>query len=330
MNLCGRSCKRCVYFNRCGGCSFCEASVCRYNCKYCGTLCLKRGEAVVFSKKIIKDIKLIGNSEYDIDFHIPIIPDKLKECFDYSNFFGVHGGNALKSNGKGFRKAYKNSIFETLNIDSKCRGILEFYVKDRTLEGIWDNRETFYKEISNLNISFVIAPNFSVYEDAPRLEHLINISRSLIIYNEMIQRGIKAIPDVSWYNINDLNFWVNLINESKCKVIAFSFQVVDVRLKASNLWKNYLAGFRYLCNRIEHKLKVIIAGINSYERIREIRIAAGNNVSLHILNQSAYIQSQRGMYSRNRCRDIDTPKELLFKKNVDYFNYIYSSLNERR
>ena len=88
-----------------------------------------------------------------------------------------------------------------------------------------------------MKLKAVIAPNFSVYEDTPRVEHLYNIRRSIIIYNELIDYGINAIPDISWYNINDLDFWIEKLNNSECSIIAFSFQVVDVRLKASNYGK---------------------------------------------------------------------------------------------
>ena len=44
MNLCKKDCKKCTYFNSCGGCSYCEASLCDSNCKVCGSICIKRGK----------------------------------------------------------------------------------------------------------------------------------------------------------------------------------------------------------------------------------------------------------------------------------------------
>ena len=174
----------------------------------------------------------------------------------------------------------------------------------------------------------MIAPNFSLYEDAPRIEHLYNIKRSLIIYNKLVEHGIKAIPDIAWYNRNDIDFWIDQINKSKCSIIAYSFQVVDVRLKASNLWKNYLAALRYMAAKVKENVKcILVIGVNSETRMQEIRKAVPPNIQISVLNQSAYTQSQRGMYSKNRISDKKTDKSDLFEKNIQYFNEIYKKLN---
>lgn len=329
-NLCKKDCENCINVKRCGGCSFCEACICDNKCNICGTVCMKRGKAVVYANNIIKNrSELLQNKKIRLPKHIPIIPDKLKTELSLNRvkMIGVHGGVALSQNGTGIRKIYKTNGFKkALNINEDCKGILQFYVKDRTLEGIWKSRTQLYEEIKQQGFEAVIAPNFSLYEDAPRIEHLFNIERSMTIYNELIQFGINAIPDIAWYNINDLDFWIEKINKSKCNIIAFSFQVVDVRLKASNLWKHYLAGFKYLCNNINHEIKVIIIGVNSESRMSEIKNAIQRNISLHVLNQSAYVQSQRGMYSNGRVKDLNTPKNLLLDKNIEYFNDVYSKL----
>ncbi|MGF7058582.1 hypothetical protein [Brassicibacter mesophilus] len=58
------------------------------------------------------------------------------------------------------------------------------------------------------------------------------MKRSTIVYNELIDYGINAVTDVSWYNIKDLNIWIEAIDKSRIKTIAFSFQTVGVQLKA--------------------------------------------------------------------------------------------------
>lgn len=310
----------------------CEAAICDGQCKICGTICMKRGASVIHANKIIsQDVKLINCVEIELPDFIPILPDKLKKKLPYetAKFVALHGGVTLKRSGEGVKNIYKKNGFnKALNIDERCEGILEFYVKDRTLEGFWDAQydSGFFDDLRKLNV-IVIAPNFSLYEDAPRIEHLYNIKRSLIMYNKLIEHGIKAIPDISWYNKNDIDFWVEQINESKCRVIAYSFQVVDVRLKASNLWKNYLAALRYLAAKVVDNVKcIVVVGVNSEARMQEIRKAVPSNIKISVLNQSAYTQSQRGMYSKNRVSDKKTDRSELFEKNIKYFNEIYKKL----
>ncbi|XZL50560.1 DUF4417 domain-containing protein (plasmid) [Clostridium perfringens] len=124
--------------------------------------------------------------------------------------------------------------------------MLEFYIKDRTLDDFGDNRKSIYKELKHQDFLGIIALNFSVYEDAPHLEHIYNIQHSKTVYNEMISEGLPAITDISWYPKEDLNFWLKEIKANNIKTIAFSFMNVDTKLKAINSWKHYLLGFKIL------------------------------------------------------------------------------------
>lgn len=332
-SLCKRNCTICIFFERCGGCSLCEAAICDSKCGRCGTLCPRRGVTIKHLNEILEckdDIK--SNKREALPYHIPILPDKLMKPLDYTiaPVIAVHGANVFSQNGERIRKIYRDNGFrKALNVDIRSEGILQFYVKDRTLEGFWDNRESIYKELKDQGFKLIIAPNFSVYEDTPRLEHIYNIQRSMIVYDELIKNGFNAVPDISWYNIKDLDIWIDMIIKSNCRVIAFSFQVVDVRLKASSLWKHYLAGFKYMCDRLSNlgDMQILIVGASSHRRMIEIRAAAHENIKIHVLNQSAYLQSQRGMYSHKRVSDLETPKHELLEKNIIYFNDLYEELN---
>lgn len=329
--LCKKDCSRCTLNGRCGGCSMCEASICRRDCKECFSLCPMRPQSIPHLNAIGgAQISLKENSDINIPSHIPILPDRFREVPEYElmPIIGVHGGNMFSNDGRKIKKSYQNGYVNALNIDGRCRAILEFYVKDRTLEGFWDNRGEIYENLKKLNFLGVISPNFSVYEDAPRMDHIYNIKRSTVVYNEMLDKGINAIPDVSWYNINDLDHWIEEVNLRGIKLLAFSFQVVDVILKASNLWKSYLLGFQYLCKNIDPGVKIIIAGMTSHRRVEEVHRAAVGQ-SLYVLNQSAFLQSRRGMLSEGRVSDTRTNVNVLFEKNVLYFNKVYDELQDK-
>lgn len=330
--LCGRDCEKCVMKERCGGCSFCEASLCIKDCKRCSALCPKRPTAISYLKSIGgAEINVVGNKKLDVKEHIPILPDrfKFKPDFNLMPVIGIHGGNMFSRNGERIIPSYlEHGYAKALNIDDKTEAILEFYVKDRTLEGFWDNRKNIYSDLKKMNFKAVISPNFSVYEDAPRLDHIYNIKRSTVVYNEMMDFGINAIPDVSWYNKNDLDRWIRDINKNKVNTIAFSFQVVDVQLKASTIWKNYILGFRYLCKNIGPGVKILVIGSSSPRRAEEIyNAAAGQSIS--ILNQAAFVQSRRGMLSEGRVSNKDLSKDEIFERNITYFNEVYEKLNRQ-
>ena len=213
-----------------------------------------------------------------------------------------------------------------MNISSNTKKCLEFYVKDTTLEGFWDKRHELYKQLKEFDFKFIIAPNFSIYTDAPRIDHLYNIKRSSIVYNELLESGINAVPDISYFNLADLNQWVNQINKNNIKLIAFSFQNVGVGLKPSNIWKQNLTGLRYLCENINSDVEIILAGVVSPFRIASIYDSINRSHKLHILNQSAFVQSCKGILSETRESKAKYSISKLFKENLEYFNMIYTEL----
>lgn len=314
----------------CQGCSYCEMPFCKEDCYQCFSLCPKRGGSFGYLKEIGGgEVKLFANKMYELPDHIPIFPDRLTEPLKIANnVIGIHSGNMFSNNGESINPRFLNKGLKgALNVSHDIEGVLEFYVKDRTLEGFWDNRENIYEKLKPFKWRAIIAPNFSVYEDAPRVDHLYNMKRSSIIYNEMIQHGLPAIPDIAWYNQIDLEQWIREINNNELKTIAFSFQVVDVRLKASSLWKHYLMGFKYLCQRIPEDIQVVVAGVVSPIRLEAIKKAAGNR-RLMILNQTAYLQSRRGISSQTGYKAADElTKNKIFLENLKYYNEQYMKMN---
>ena len=103
-----------------------------------------------------------------------------------------------------------------------------------------NNKSIEFPVLKEMGFAAVIAPNYSVYEDASRVDHMYNIKRSMIVYNELVENGIPAVPDVSWYNKSDIDRWCKEINRRNIKVVAFSFQVCETARRESML--AYVAG----------------------------------------------------------------------------------------
>lgn len=327
MSLCGRDCKnKCKYFSECGGCSLCEVSLCNKNCTSCFAMCFQRKGIDALLKDL--DDNINTNTVIDLPYHIPVLPDPLKVFPGESvQTIAVHAGNMFSRKGEHiFKKYLENGYQGALNIPSNTTAILEFYVRDKTLEGFWDKRRCIYPDLKKMNFEAVIAPNFSVYEDAPRIDHLYSMKRSKTVYNELLDVGINSIPDVSWYSRQDLSNWAEEITLRNIKLIAFSFQVVDVKLKTSNIWRLNLLGFKYLCQNIPEDVQIIIAGVVSPFRVSEVISAAGGR-KIHVLNQSAFVQSRRGILSENRMSSPELTFDELFKRNLAYFTDLYYEMN---
>ncbi|MDD4566124.1 MAG: DUF4417 domain-containing protein [Eubacteriales bacterium] len=324
MGLCGRDCDRCNLKLRCQGCSLCEMPLCENDCIRCFSLCPNRPGSFGYLKQIGGGrIRLESNKALGLPANIPVLPDRFTEMIHIRDIIGVHGGNMLSSNGENIARVYRTKgLQETLNLERPVKGVLQFYVKDRTLEGIWDKKENIISQLMEFPWAAVISPNFSVYEDAPRMDHLYNIKRSSIVYNEMIAAGLPAVPDISWYNRIDLDQWIREINNNSLKCIAFSMQTVGIGSRASNTYLNYLIGFKYLTDRISSDVEIILAGVASPVRVQLLQKLCKNRIS--ILNQAAYVHSRRGVLSATgKTAAGNISKNGLMMKNIDFYDRAY-------
>lgn len=329
MGLCGRDCAKCNLNLHCQGCSLCEMPLCAEDCERCFSLCPSRAGSFGYLRKIGGGrLELLENEKLELPGNIPVLPDHLTERIHVRDIIGIHGGNMLSSNGESVARVYRTKgLQEALNLARPVKGVLQFYVKDRTLEGIWDKRQNVISELGEFPWKAVIAPNFSVYEDAPRMDHLYNIKRSNIVYNEMIEAGLPAVPDISWYNRIDLDQWIREINEKNIKCISFSFQTVGTKTKASSTYLNYMTGFKYLTERISSEIEVVVAGVASPSRVRMLQQLCKNRIS--VLNQTAYVHSRRGILSMtDKGGNNSLNKNELLIKNIDFYDEAYAGKSQ--
>lgn len=336
MAICERDCNACMLYAVCKGCSFCEAAICKRDCNRCFALCPLRnpldmeGDPISYLQHYFlpEQFFLRRTLKRKLPMIIPIIPDRLTDTLDVGSFIALHAQNMFSLNGENIAPIYRKKGFKkVLNLPEETHGILEFYVKDRTLEGFWDNRKRIYQQLREQDLYAMIAPNFSVYEDAPRSDHLYNMKRGIIVYNEMIEHGLPAIPDVSWYNRGDLDRWIKAINESSIGVIAYSFQTVGAD-KAANTWISYLTGFQYLVKHISEDVQIIIAGVASPKRLKYIFESCQNPLS--ILNQSAFVKSRRGLVLNKNISENQMDKNEIFLSNLEFYKNQYELLQKER
>lgn len=329
MGLCKRDCSRCKMQVFCQGCSLCEKPYCSGQCSRCFSLCPDRPAAFAYLEQIGGGkVHLKQNSIESLPAFLPIVPDHMPVRRAVRDVIGVHGGKMLTSNGENVARVYRQKgLQEALNLEKPVEGVLQFFVKDRAIEGLWDNRKGIYRQLAEFPWRAVIAPNFSVYEDAPRMDHLYNMKRSNVVYNELLDAGFPTVPDISWYNRIDLDQWIREINQKQIQTIAYSFQTVSTGSKASSTWRHYLMGLHYLMQNISEDVLIIIAGMVSPKRLRILRTAGSGKNPVSILNQTAYLHSRRGVLSEKPTEEAgELSKEEIFTRNMEFYEKLYEEI----
>jgi hypothetical protein len=240
--------------------------------------------------------------------YIPAISAPLQEHPpDDLRWFALHGGKVSRAVWEG-----KISPREQFRLPPDSKIAFHLFIYDDFLEVFWKERRERYAILKGFDLVF--APNFSIYEDAPRFEHLFNMRRSAIVVKEMAEEGIRVVPDVSWYCREDIDRWLEFLDSTGAEVVSFSFQVVGRGLKGSKAWVSYLPGLRYFAQQFSGR--IVLVGVVSPERYRLAVRAAGR--PLAVLDTKSFVTARRGgMMVRGKVvrgggRDSGKPRDVCF------------------
>lgn len=125
-SICERKCETCILRPRCGGCSMCEASICIRQCSQCSALCFRRAPSYAYLSKALGGpyFSLKSNVQWDVPYHIPVIPDRLPPNTMKLDYIGIHGQHAFARNGSKVNKSYlENGYAAAINVNSDAKGI---------------------------------------------------------------------------------------------------------------------------------------------------------------------------------------------------------------
>ena len=72
--------------------------------------------------------------------------------------------------------------------------ICQLFGPDPVLERLWAERETLLPQLARAGYSVICSPSYSLWEPRPRSEHLVNVRRSLLVFQELQRLGAPSIP----------------------------------------------------------------------------------------------------------------------------------------
>lgn len=321
-SACGRDCGTCRFFmDLCPGCpEECRASACSDGqCTRCDYLCPGRPGAIAF-------LNSMGGPEFPVlkgrkvkwPGEVPQLLPAVATRFTKMPAPGQLPWVAMNAARMVISRAYdtgglrrnNGTMREFARIHKDTRMALHMYIPDPPLEAFWRTREKIYPSLREFDL--VIAPNFSVYSDSPRLEHLINMKRSILVYSEMLSAGIKAVPDISWGSYVDLDRWASYIMENNIPVISTSIQTVGQN--AGNFWLEYLKGVRHLGQQLPRETIIIICGTGTAKKMSQIKGELRQQVVF--LTTQPFLLARKGRYIDRGLAPGARDYDRLFLENV--------------
>jgi hypothetical protein len=104
----------------------------------------------------------------------------------------------------------------------------------------------------------------------PRIEHLYNQKRGLVIYAELQDLGVPAIPNVYWGVREDLHRWADWLGQNPCvTTIAMDLQTVDTDTD----WGEVIRDVEYFSSILPRDIRCLFSGICQVIRVGRLREA---------------------------------------------------------
>ena len=301
---CGLDCNLCPAAARCGKtCNFCV--VARHGpvagcagCGYCAGSPLLRMDV---RRAVIQHLggldfawprPVVHHDPGGLPAHIPVLVQAYADHVDVP-WVALHGARLFGVAGKALTAKHRSPLRTTYRLGTGTRIAVEFYIEDRALEGIWSNRRQVIGELRRLELDLVITPDFSVWEDHPRFEQLVQQRRAFSFYHELREAGLPAIPDIGFSLFEpDGRLWAEWVN-SQAGLRAVSLfcggRKVHADRRAHLETVEDIALFHHA---VAPDITFVIGGVHAPERISDYRQAAPGR-RLCFLNGMAYSLAQR-------------------------------------
>ncbi|KLU61714.1 hypothetical protein CEB3_c18920 [Peptococcaceae bacterium CEB3] len=183
------------------------------------------------------------------------------------------------------------------------------YSPDGYLADLWAHRADYWAYYRQFDLVFT--PNFSIYDNAPRFEQLINLYRTTKCYAEMVNAGLPAILDVAWGQSADIERWVEYIRAIHPPAIAMSLQGIG-GVKQSKDWIMVTIGYASILKRIPADIEVIFVGVASKYRANTVRAITGRD-DLHWMTTFAYMYSRYGRLWDGRKASSELTRDEIFQ-----------------
>lgn len=160
-------------------------------------------------------------------------------------------------------------IHAKLGVPRKAKVIVLGFAKDALLELAWPaaDRHRIINEIKKLNIHAIVPPDYSVWANQPHTERLINQKKSMIMYKELIEAGLPAIPHITWHGRKDIDEHLRFLHRHPgIKTVAMDLQT----LGREQEWQQLIADLGYFAAKGGNDICCLITGPSVQPRIEQI------------------------------------------------------------
>ncbi|WP_220448244.1 DUF4417 domain-containing protein [Nonomuraea diastatica] len=208
-----------------------------------------------------------------------------------------------------------------LGLSAEQQAILVGHADDDMVEGLWTRRRVDHlaEVIADQSWDLVIGPDFSIYGNQPRSEHLIAMRRSLMVAAELAAAGASVAPTLHWFRHEDLQRYLDwLIDHYPAGPAAVACNLQTLR--TDRAWHDLaLPGLALIAATLPPDLPVMLCGTSRASRIAELVALFGART--HVIAQSPLHYARHGTVMTAAGRHpVDWHVPDLFAANVTYYH----------
>lgn len=213
------------------------------------------------------------------DFTHIIQPEKRLrgQLFDQFYFVGLSRSSVTRG---GLMECGRAKQIVGAGSDQKL-GLLLFG-KDELLEHLWANIGRSAAQIADAGYSVVVAPSFSNYANRPRPEYLFNLKRSLVFFELLQQRGVAAIPRLTWNTQHDIERCAQWVAANP----GLTYLALDWSASDLVSWEGEVEKLQRFDRMTEGRISYLIRGPSTQDRYEQLYRILGLD-RLHLCNAAA-------------------------------------------
>jgi len=213
------------------------------------------------------------------------------------------------------------------NIPAESKLCLNFATKDRVLDMWLENIEAVYDKIAwYQGVDFVFAINFSMYDNYPPLDRLVNLKRCFQSLEKLQQRGVNVVPDVGWVRLIDVDRCADWVRGNNVPVVSLNMQTVR-RMNEKQLEREVKLLERFF-DRVGYPVRMVFFGASGPKRMRRL-LEVCQNATFVDAQAYRYAEFHRHCYGDRGWSHGNTIPDL-FVDNAEYLQSAYDTIIEEK
>ena len=215
---------------------------------------------------------------------------------------------------------------DALGLATDQAAVLVGYGEDPLVEAFWSQRHRLYPQLAAQRWDLMLAPNYSMYGNQPRAEHLINFRRNLMIAEELCGAGVNAAPNLYWFRLEDLERYGRWMADVAPPAVAVNLQT----FRTDTDWNDMARpGLAWLATTMPAATRLVIVGTSRRLRLAELAEMFGDRLTVIAQNPVQYARHGAVMGPAGR-EDVHAAVDVAFAATVRFYARVLDDAEARR